>query len=159
MHSSFCFWWGFGAPFRTLVALELIFVTKNLKAGCQELWVYSNLFLWHKFTVAVEYNFVFKSYVLKIHTLQLNFLFSDWLFSKYVECIGDVHCTPGTAPRLREGLVVVRVNVTSTDPFFHWVKLLIFSLFIICTKHEQMIVVICCVWIRFINLHFLLLVK
>ena len=36
-----------------------------------------------------------------IHTLQLNFLLSDWLFSKYAECIENVHCTPRTAPRLR----------------------------------------------------------
>ena len=28
-----------------------------------------------------------------IHTLQLNFLFSDWLFSKYAECIKNVHCS------------------------------------------------------------------
>ena len=36
-----------------------------------------------------------------IHTLQLNFLFSDWLFSKYAECIENVHCTLLTAPKLR----------------------------------------------------------
>ena len=41
-----------------------------------------------------------------IHTLQLNFLFSDWLFSKYAECIENVHCTPRTAPRLLEVLLV-----------------------------------------------------
>ena len=42
-----------------------------------------------------------------IHTRQLNFLFSDWLFSKYAECIENVHCTPRTAPRLRLGLCEV----------------------------------------------------
>ena len=41
-----------------------------------------------------------------IHTLQLNFLFSHWLFGKYVECIENVHCTPRTTPRLREVLLV-----------------------------------------------------
>ena len=34
-----------------------------------------------------------------IHTLQLNFLFSDWFFSKYAECIEYVQCTLHTAPR------------------------------------------------------------
>ena len=29
-----------------------------------------------------------------IQTRQLNFLFSDWLFSKCAECIENVHCTP-----------------------------------------------------------------
>ena len=47
-----------------------------------------------------------KSELLYIHTLQLNILFSDWLFSKYAECIENVHCTPRTAPRLREVLLV-----------------------------------------------------
>ena len=28
----------------------------------------------------------------RIHTLQLNFLFSDWLFNKYAECFENVHC-------------------------------------------------------------------
>ena len=45
-----------------------------------------------------------------IHTLELNFLFSDWLFSKYAECIENVHCTPRTVPqtvpRLCEVLLV-----------------------------------------------------
>ena len=41
-----------------------------------------------------------------IYTLQLNFLFCDWLFSKYIECIENVHCTLCTAPRLREVLLV-----------------------------------------------------
>ena len=66
-----------------------------------------------------------------IHTLQLNFLFSDWLFNKYVECIEN-----STALRiLRQDCarcfwcVITRANVTSTDPFFHWVKLLIFFMF------------------------------
>ena len=65
--------------------------------------------------------------------------------------------------------VIARVNVTSTDPFFHWVKLLIFFmfsgilrpfyLFHFIHEHEQMILFFCCVWIRLINLHLLLLVK
>ena len=56
--------------------------------------------------------------LMEIHTLQLNFLFSDWL-SKYAECIENVHCTPRTAPRLPKVLLVrdrVR-DITSTDPF------------------------------------------
>ena len=56
-----------------------------------------------------------------IHTLLLIFLFSDWFFSKYAECIENVHCTLRTAPRLHEVLLVrdrARVNVTSTGPFF-----------------------------------------
>ena len=44
--------------------------------------------------------------VISIHTLQLNFLFSDWLFSKYEKCIENVHCTPLTAPKLHEVLLV-----------------------------------------------------
>ena len=58
-------------------------------------------------------------------------MFSNWLFSKYAECIDNVHCTPRTAPRLRSDRARCFwcVNVTSTDPFFHWVKLLIFFLF------------------------------
>ena len=47
-----------------------------------------------------------KTSILLIHTLQLNFLFSDWLFRKYVECIKSVQNTPRTAPRLREVLLV-----------------------------------------------------
>ena len=31
---------------------------------------------------------------------KLDFLFSDWLFSKYTECIENVHCTPHTASKL-----------------------------------------------------------
>ena len=41
-----------------------------------------------------------------IHTLQLNFLFSDWFFSKYVECIENVQYTLRTVPRLREVLLL-----------------------------------------------------
>ena len=60
----------------------------------------------------------------RIHTLQLNFLFSDWLFTKYAQCIENVHWTPRTAPRLRTDCarcfwcVIACANVTSTDPFF-----------------------------------------
>ena len=46
------------------------------------------------------------TFIRGIHTPQLNFLLSDWLFSKYAECIENVHCTPRTAPRLREVLLV-----------------------------------------------------
>ena len=42
----------------------------------------------------------------KAQAHQLNFLFFDWLFSKYAESIENVHCTPSTAPRLREELLV-----------------------------------------------------
>ena len=40
---------------------------------------------------------VFKMEYNIIHTRQLNFLFSDWLFSKYAERMENVHCTPRTA--------------------------------------------------------------
>ena len=59
-----------------------------------------------------------------IHTLQLNFLFSDWLLSKYTECIENFHCTPRPAQGLRPDCarcfwcVIARTNVTSTDPLF-----------------------------------------
>ena len=43
---------------------------------------------------------------IKVHTLQLNFFFYDWLFSKYAEYIENVHCTLRTAPRLRKMLLV-----------------------------------------------------
>ena len=109
-----------------------------------------------------------------IHTRQLNFSFSDWLFSKYAECIENVHCTPRTANGLRPDCtrcfwcVIARANVTSTDPFFSLGK--VFNilhvlwhfnaiLFIILHEHEQIILFFCHVWIRLINLHLLLLVK
>ena len=63
-----------------------------------------------------------------IHTLQLNFLFSDWLFSKYAECIENVHCTPQTA----RGAFGAWSRVWTSQRlihFFHWVKLLIFFMF------------------------------
>ena len=41
-----------------------------------------------------------------IHTLQFSFSFSDWFFSKYTQCIENVHCTPRMAPRLRGVLMV-----------------------------------------------------
>ena len=112
--------------------------------------------------------------LIKIHTLQLNFLSSDWLFSKYAECIENVHCTPRTAPRLRPDCamcfwcVIACANVTSTDPFFSLGKVVNILhvqwhfktiLFIIFHEHEQMILFFCRVWIRLINLHLLLLVK
>ena len=55
-----------------------------------------------------------------LHTLQLNFLLTDWLFSKYAECIENVHCTPRLRPDCARCFwcVVARANVTSTDPFF-----------------------------------------
>ena len=49
---------------------------------------------------------IVKFALISIHTLQLNFLFSDWLFSKYAECIENVHCASRTAPRLHEVLFV-----------------------------------------------------
>ena len=70
-----------------------------------------------------------------IHTLQLNFLLSDWLFIKYAEYIENVHCTPRTAPRLCPDCarcfwcVISCANVTSADPFCHLLKLLIFFMF------------------------------
>ena len=106
-----------------------------------------------------------------IHILQLNFLFFDWLFCKYAECIENVHFTPRTAPRLRKVLLVrdrARERHIDWSTFFHWVKLLIFFMFsdilkpfyfIILHKHKQMILFFCRVWIRLINLHLLLLVK
>ena len=59
-------------------------------------------------------------YLLKsIHTLQLSFWFSDWLFSKYAEWIENVHCTPHIAPSMRcFCYVITRVIVTSTDLIF-----------------------------------------
>ena len=41
-----------------------------------------------------------------IHTLLLDFLFSDWLVIKYAECIENVKCIPGTAPRMHIVLLV-----------------------------------------------------
>ena len=40
-------------------------------------------------------NFIFfhAQHLTAIHTLQLNFLFSDWLFGKYAECIEGFHVT------------------------------------------------------------------
>ena len=73
-----------------------------------------------------------QSHLIHIHTLQLNFLLSDWLFSKYAECIENVHCTPCTAPRLRGVLLVrdlARERHIDWSFFFHWVKLLIFFMF------------------------------
>ena len=63
-----------------------------------------NAFL--QFHFSVRLYVVHHESLVKIHTLQLNFLFSDWFFSKYAECIENVHCTPRTAPRLREVLLV-----------------------------------------------------
>ena len=53
-----------------------------------------------------------------IHTLQLNFLLSDWLFSKYAECIENAHCTPRTASRLREVLLVCVLQQRLEDYLF-----------------------------------------
>ena len=38
--------------------------------------------------------------------IQLNLLFSDWIFSNYMECIENVQCTPCTAHRLQEVLLL-----------------------------------------------------
>ena len=51
-------------------------------------------------------DFKIPSALILIHTPQLNFLFSDWLFSKYAECVENAHCTPHTAPRLHKVLSV-----------------------------------------------------
>ena len=55
-----------------------------------------------------------------IHTLQLNFLFSDWLFSKYVECIENstALCILRQDCARCFWCVITRANVTSADPFF-----------------------------------------
>ena len=42
--------------------------------------------------------------LMDIYTLQLNFLSSDWFFSKYSEY--NVQCTPRTTPRLREVILL-----------------------------------------------------
>ena len=67
-----------------------------------------------------------------VHTLQVDFLFSDWLFSEYAESIENVHCTPRTAPRLRDVLLVrdcARDCHIDRSIFFHWVKVLIFFMY------------------------------
>ena len=104
-----------------------------------------------------------------IHTLQLNFLFPDWLFSKYAESIENVHCIQRTAPRPRKVLLVRdNTRLISTDPFFSLGKVVNILyvkwhfksiLFIIFHENEQMILFFCRVWIRLINLHLLMLVK
>ena len=71
-------------------------------------------------------------FLICIHTLPLNFLFSDWLFCKYAECIENVHCTLRTAPSLHKVLLVHdRACECHIDLpiFFHRVKLLIFFMF------------------------------
>ena len=51
-------------------------------------------------------------------TFQLDFLFSDWLFSKYTECIENVHGTQCTASKLREVLAAA-FGVWSCHSFHH----------------------------------------
>ena len=68
-------------------------------------------------------------YLVYIHTLQLNFLISDWLFRKYSECIENVQCTLRTDYARCSCCMTVCVIVKSTDSFFHWVKLSIFFMF------------------------------
>ena len=112
-----------------------------------------------------------------IHTFQLNFLSSDWLFSKSVECIDNVYCTPRTVPWLREMLLMhdcTRVRHIDWSIIFHWrekewtslwhFKAILFIIFkaisfIIFHEHERMILFFWRVWIRLINLHLLLLGK
>ena len=110
-----------------------------------------------------------QNYLMMFHTLQLNFLFSDWFFRNTRSVL-----KMSTALRVLRTdcarcfwCVITRVNVTSTDPFFHWVNWLIFfmlsgilSHFIYdFHKHKHMILFFCRVWIRLINLHLLLWVK
>ena len=92
-----------------------------------------------------------------ILTLQLDFLFSDWLSSKYAECIENVHCIL----HLDCARCFWCVIVTLTDPFFHLEKLLLF--FMICGilmhfiryffhELDQMILFFCGVRISWVNL-------
>ena len=48
------------------------------------------------------------------HTLQLDFLFFDWLFINYTECIENIQCTLLTVPRMRE---VLLLRVRTCDAF------------------------------------------
>ena len=96
-------------------------------------------------------NFTFITCLISIHTLQVKFLFSDWLFSKYAECIENVFFTPRTAPRLREVLLVrdrarerliyfpLGKGVNIFHVYWHFKAIL----FIIFHEHEQMILFFC----------------
>ena len=66
----------------------------------------------------------FACVLILIHTLQLNFLFSDWLSSKYAECIENVYCTLRTCAQTARGAFGARTSHRLIH-FFHWVKLLI----------------------------------
>ena len=77
------------------------------------------------------------NYLMMFHTLQLNFLFSDWLFSKYAECIENFHCIPRTANRLRE-MLLVRDHKRERHidwSIFSRVNLLIFFMFSAILSH------------------------
>ena len=56
-----------------------------------------------------------------IHALWLNFLFSDWFFSKYVVCTPTLHKVPLVRNRTRDHHI--------DRSIFHWVKLLILLIF------------------------------
>ena len=110
-----------------------------------------HLCLWYLFNLYIELKYVGNVQLLQtIHTLQLNFLVYDWLFSKYAECIENIHCTPRTAPTADYArciwCMIVRVNVTSTDQYFSLGKVVNILyvywhfkaiLFIIIHEHEQ----------------------
>ena len=54
----------------------------------------------------LNFNLVELNLLILIHTLQLNFMFSDWLFGNYAECIENVQCNPRTVPRMFEVLLL-----------------------------------------------------
>ena len=104
-----------------------------------------------------------------IHTLQLNFLFSDWLFtcSKYWKCQQhSVYCAQ--TARGAFGAWLCAWTSHWLIHFFHWVKLLIFFMFSDILRPfyleffmnmSNWFLFFCHVWIRLINLHLLLLGK
>ena len=50
-------------------------------------------------------------------TRLLNFLFFDWLVSKYAECIENIQCTPRSAQRLR---IMLLVRDRARDRHIDW---------------------------------------
>ena len=59
-----------------------------------------------------------------IHTLHLNFLFSDWFFMNTRSALKVCHALYVLRSDCARCFccVIARVIVTLTDPFFHWVK-------------------------------------
>ena len=97
-------------------------------------------------------------------------MFSEWLLSKYEECIEIIHCTPRIALWSRKMLLVRdRTRDRHIDwSICYWVKPLIFFhvlwhskaiLFIYFHKFEQMILFFYRIWIRSIHVEVLLLEK